>query len=77
MSATLRQLIAIMLWLPLGALALPDAVRERHAPEGGWQQWGSAEMTWYGLALMVLGAAWLVVRHERKKAHAPDSASDA
>ena len=51
MSATLRQLLAIMLWLPLGALALPDAVRERHAPEGGWQQWGSAEMTWYGLAL--------------------------
>ena len=34
-------------------------------------------LTWYGLALMVLGAAWLVVRHERKKAQAPDSASDA
>ncbi len=24
-------------------------------------------LTWYGLALMVLGAAWLVVRHERRK----------
>ena len=28
--------------------------------------------TWYGLALMVLGAAWLVVRHER-----PDATNDA
>ena len=25
-------------------------------------------LTWYGLALMVLGAAWLVVRHQRRKA---------
>lgn len=25
-------------------------------------------LTWYGLALMVLGAAWLVVRHEKRKA---------
>ncbi len=33
--------------------------------------------TWYSLALMVLIAAWLVVRHERKKAQSPDSASDA
>ncbi|MGN1056332.1 MAG: SURF1 family protein [Comamonas sp.] len=24
-------------------------------------------LTWYGLALMVLGAAWLVVRHEKRK----------
>ena len=24
-------------------------------------------LTWYGLALMVVGAAWLVIRHERRK----------
>ncbi|MPN34575.1 hypothetical protein SDC9_182069 [bioreactor metagenome] len=32
--------------------------------------------TWYGLALMVLVAAWLVVRHERSKAQSPDQAHD-
>ena len=28
-------------------------------------------LTWYGLALMVLGAAWLIVRHDRRQAAGP------
>lgn len=55
------------------------------ATEAGWPRQGLTviqftnthavyALTWYGLALMVVGAAWLVVRYEKRKAQREHSA---
>ncbi len=44
----MRQLILLAWFVAAGAQALPEAVR---AGEPGWRQWGSGEMTWFGISL--------------------------
>jgi hypothetical protein len=44
----MRRLILLALFVAASAQALPEAVR---AGEPGWRQWGSGEMTWFGISL--------------------------
>lgn len=44
----MRRLILLACFVAAGAQALPEAVR---AGEPGWRQWGSGEMTWFGISL--------------------------
>ncbi|WP_228529918.1 SURF1 family protein [Diaphorobacter caeni] len=64
--------------IPQGAHVNADTPTPANAMQGPWPRSGMTVvkfhnshtvyiLTWYGLALMVLGAAWLVVRHERKR----------
>ena len=54
MSRVIRRLLVLALFAASAAQALPDAVRQ--GEPGGrasneWQEWGSGEMTWLGIAL--------------------------
>ena len=44
----MKKLILLALFLATGAQALPDSVRQEAA---AWRQWGSGEMTWFGISL--------------------------
>lgn len=44
----MRRLILLALFIAASAQALPEAVR---AGDPGWRQWGSGEMTWFGISL--------------------------
>lgn len=44
----MRRLILLAFFVAASAQALPEAVR---AGESGWRQWGSGEMTWFGISL--------------------------
>lgn len=44
----MRRLILLAWFVAAGAQALPEVVR---AGEPGWRQWGSGEMTWFGISL--------------------------
>jgi hypothetical protein len=44
----MRRLILLAWFVAASAQALPEAVR---AGEPGWRQWGSGEMTWFGISL--------------------------
>jgi hypothetical protein len=44
----MRRLILLAWFVAASAQALPEAVR---SGEPGWRQWGSGEMTWFGISL--------------------------
>ena len=44
----MKRLILLALFVAASAQALPDALRSE---TGNLRQWGSGEMTWFGLAL--------------------------
>ena len=88
LGLTRTQPVFIDQGIPSNANVNADTPLPANAMQGPWPKAGMTVvkfhnshtvyiLTWYGLALMVLGAAWLLVRHERKKAEGPDSASDA
>jgi len=44
----MRRLILLAWFVSASAQALPEVIR---AGEPGWRQWGSGEMTWFGISL--------------------------